>query len=80
MIAFDMTIVEELSRELAHVRAELDVADRACARLEKEVEELREQLALVDADNAELILRCRKLQESQHTEPSTVRGEFDEMS
>lgn len=54
-----------LVRELEHVRAERDAADRACAALEREVEELRQQLAQADADNAALILRCRKLQEAQ---------------
>lgn len=51
-----------LVRELEHVRAERDAADRACAALEREVEELRQQLAQADADNAGLIQRLRRLQ------------------
>lgn len=39
-----------------------DAADRACAALEREVEELRQQLAQADADNAGLIQRLRRLQ------------------
>lgn len=50
-----------LARELAHVCAERDAADRACAALEREVDALRQQLAHADADNAALIQRCRML-------------------
>lgn len=56
-----------LAQELAHVRAERDAADRACAALEREVDSLRQQLMQLDADNAELIrLSSQPREEVRH--------------